>query len=396
MITLEEAIGITNKTVNVVKSEIIDSIISIDRILAEDIISDMEMPPFNKSAMDGYACRYVDLSNELEVIEIIQAGKIPEKKITKNKCSKIMTGAVIPDGADCVIKIEHTLKSHDNKIKYTQNPEKKDQKNLNICYKGEDIRTGEILVKQGQIIKPQHIAIMAAVGYTKIKVYKLPKVAVITTGNEIVEPNIKPSLSEIRNSNGYQLIAQLRKMGIHAHYYGIARDTKEIIIGLIDKAYSENDIIILTGGISMGDFDMVPEILSLLNFNLLFREIALQPGKPSIFARKDNKYCFALPGNPVSGFIQFEVLIKPFIFRLMGYKSNQLVIPFPIASDFSRKNDNRLAFYPVIINKQGEAELIEYHGSAHINAYNLAWGIMEVPLGVKNLAKGEKVNVRQI
>jgi molybdopterin molybdotransferase len=404
MITLEEAIQITNEAVKIFDTETIDTLSSIGRVLAEDIISDMDMPPFDKSAMDGYACKYEDLTNELEVIELIQAGKKPNKRVEKNQCSKIMTGAVIPEGADCVIMLEHIMGIGENKIKYARDIKYKsidelkikDKRILNICYKGEDIQTGEIIIKKGKIIKPQHIAMMAAVGYTKVKVGILPKIAVIPTGDEIVEPNLKPSSSEIRNSNGYQLIAQLARMGIIADYYGIARDTEDKTIKLIEKACQNNDIIIMTGGVSMGDFDLVPDILNKLNFEILFQEISVQPGKPSIFARKGNKYCFGLPGNPVSGFIQFEVIIKPFLYRLMGHKCTPVVISFPLAADFSRKSFNRMAFYPVSINKQGEAELIEYHGSAHINAFNLAWGVMEVPLGVTKISKGEKVNVRQV
>jgi molybdopterin molybdotransferase len=404
MITFEEAIQITNEAVKIFDSETIDTLSSIGRVLAEDIISDMDMPPFDKSAMDGYACRYEDLANELEVIELIQAGKKPNKRVEKNQCSKIMTGAVIPEGANCVIVLEHTLETGKNRIKYAreikysniEELKKTDNRTLNICYKGEDIQTGEMIIKKGRIIKPQHIAMMAAVGYTKVKVGKMPKIAVIPTGDEIVEPNFKPSSSQIRNSNGYQLIAQLARIGIVADYYGIARDTEEKTIELIEKACTNNDIIIMTGGVSKGDFDLVPDILNKLNFNILFQEISVQPGKPSIFSHRGDKYCFGLPGNPVSGFIQFEVMIKPFLYRLMGHKCTPVIISFPLASDFSRKNFRRMAFYPVTINKQGEAELIEYHGSAHINAFNLAWGVMEVPLGVTNISKGEKVNVRQV
>jgi len=404
MIPFDKAIEITDASIKVLETETIDAIQSIGRILAEDVHSDMNMPPFDKSAMDGYACRYQDLSNELEILELIQAGKIPSKIIGENQCSKIMTGAMVPEGADCVIMFEHVIETGENKVKYNreikfkniEELEKTNKRILNICYKGEDIVTGEIILNKGKIIKPQHIAMMAAVGHTKVKVGKMPKVAVIPTGDEIVEPHLKPAASEIRNSNGFQLIAQLRNMGIVAEYYGIARDLENKTISLIEKAYNENDIIILTGGVSMGDFDLVPDILKKMGFNLLFQEIAVQPGKPSIFAQKENKFCFALPGNPVSGFIQFELMIKPFLFKLMGYEEMPLVIPMPLAAEFSRKNDKRLGFYPIKINQSGEAELIEYHGSAHINAFDMAWGVMEIPLGVKTIAKGEKVNVRQV
>jgi molybdopterin molybdotransferase len=371
-------------------------------VLAEDIISDMDMPPFDKSAMDGFACRFEDIGNELEVIETIVAGQIPQKPIGKNQCSKIMTGAMVPNGADCVLMVEHTIELGNKKIKYTKEinfrnlNELKDKRILNICYQAEDIKSGTVVIKKGKIIKAQHVAMMASAGYTEVNVYRQPKVAVIPTGNEIVEPGFKPSVSEIRNSNGYQLMAQLKNMGIHAFYNGIARDTESSTMQLIEDACKLNDVIILTGGVSKGDFDLIPEILKKLNFDLLFREIAVQPGKPTVFATRGNKYCFALPGNPVSCFVQFEVLVKPFLQKMMGDKCGQWIIPFPLASDYSRKKADRLAFIPVNINKNGEAELLDYHGSAHINGFVMAWGLMEIPIGLKSISKGEKVNVRPI
>ena len=404
MVRFEEAIDIVEKASIRLGDEIIETLSSLGRILAEDIVSDMDMPPFDKSAMDGYACRFGDLINELEVIEIIPAGYIPQKKISKNLCSKIMTGAMIPEGADCVIMIEHITEVGINKIRFTKELkyksitqiEDRDRRILNICYVGEDIRRDSVILKKGRIIKAQHIAMMAAVGYTKLKVYKQPRVAVVPTGNEIVEPFEKPALSEVRNSNGYQLIAQLLNMGIHASYYGIARDTETETIHLIENALKVNDVLILTGGVSKGDFDLVPDILKKLNFNLLFEEISVQPGKPTVFGIRDYKYCFGLPGNPVSCFVQFELLVKSLLNKMMGFECNSFIILFPLAKDYERKNDNRTAFIPVNINKKGEVELVDYHGSAHINGFNLAWGLMEIPIGIKKIQKGEKVNVRQI
>lgn len=402
MISFEEANQILDKTLRNTDTESIDSVSSLGRILAEDIVSDMDMPPFDKSAMDGFACRFEDIGNELEIIETIAAGQVPQKALDKNQCSKIMTGAMIPKGADCVIMVEHTFELANQKIKYSREinfrniSELKDKRILNICYQGEDIKSGDIVIKKGKIIKAQHIAMMASAGYARVKVYKQPKVAVIPTGNEIVEPGLKPSVSEIRNSNGYQLLAQLKNMGITASYFGIARDTESSTFGMIENACEQNDVIILTGGVSKGEFDLVPEILEKLNFNLLFQEIAVQPGKPTVFGIRGDKYCFALPGNPVSCFVLFEVMVKPFLQKMMGDKCGQWIIPFPLATDYSRKKADRLAFIPVNINKNGESELLEYHGSAHINGFVMAWGLMEVPMGVKKISKGEKMNVRQI
>lgn len=404
MIKFEEAYDIVKDSVREFPAERVQLKDSLERVLAEDVHSDMDMPPFDKSAMDGYACRYQDIQNELEVIELIPAGKEPKKTIGENQCSKIMTGAMLPNGADCVIMVEDTEEIGENLIRYTREVKEldvcelnfKEKRQLNICYLGEDIKKGDVVVEKGTLIRPQDIATMASVGYVDVLVTRKPKVAVIPTGNEIVEPDIKPSVSEIRNSNGAQLVAQLKSLGIEAYYAGIARDTEAETMHLIEKAYQENDVIILTGGVSKGDFDLVPDILKKLQYELLFQEIAVQPGKPSVFGIREGKFCFALPGNPVSTFVQFEVLIKPFLYFVMGRNYHPLDLKLPLAKDYFRKRSDRKSFLPVKINKKGEVELVEYHGSAHISGYSKVWGLVIIPLGVKEIKKGELVDVRQI
>ena len=404
MIKFEEAYKIVSEAgikLNTKKVTLNDSL---GFVLAEDVKSDMNMPPFDKSAMDGYACKEADMANELEVVEIIPAGKIPEKIIGKNQCAKIMTGAMIPQGADCVIIVEDTEEIGNNKIRYTKpvpeinvcQVETSNKPGVNICYIGEDIQTGNTVLEKGSLIKAQHIATMASAGYTNVLVYRKPKVAVILTGDEIVEPHVKPNISQIRNSNGSQLVAQLKAMGIAANYFGIARDTENATMDLIKKAYEENDVILLTGGVSMGDFDLVPAILKDLNFELLFESIAVQPGKPTVFGKRDNKYCFGLPGNPVSSFVQFELLTKPLLYLLMGQNYKPLKLKLPLGKDFKRKKAARMSWIPAVFNDDGTIAPVEYHGSAHINGLGTAQAIMAIPIGVTELKKGDLIDVRQI
>ncbi len=404
MIKFEEAYkivseaGIKLSTENVILNE------SLGHVLAEDVKSDMNMPPFDKSAMDGYACKQSDKNNKLEVVEIIPAGKIPGKTIGKNQCSKIMTGAMVPKGADCVIMVEHVEKISSNKIKYikpipdinVREVETSNKPNVNICYTGEDIKTGNVVLKNGTLIKAQHIATMASVGCTEPLVYRKPKVAVIPTGDEIVEPHIKPNVSQIRNSNGSQIVAQLKTMGIEANYFGIARDAENATLNLIQKAYEKNDVVLLTGGVSMGDFDLVPEILKNLKFELLFESIAVQPGKPTVFGKRGSKYCFGLPGNPVSSFVQFELLTKPLLYLLMGRKFKPYNFKLPLGMDYKRKKARRLSWVPAVFTDEGTVIPVEYHGSAHIHGLGQADGIMAVPIGVAEMKKGEFIDVRQI
>ncbi|MEA3226224.1 MAG: molybdopterin molybdotransferase MoeA, partial [Planctomycetota bacterium] len=180
-----------------------------NRVLAEDVKSDMDMPPFNKSAMDGYACRRVDLPNELTITETIPAGYTPTKSVGANKCSKIMTGGVVPEGADCVVMKEYIESPAENTIRFV-GEETKD----NICLKGEDIKAGDVVLRKGTLLKPQHIAVLASVGHAKPVVSKMPRVGIIATGSELVDPGAVPEPSQIRNSNSFQLAAQAGRVGV--------------------------------------------------------------------------------------------------------------------------------------------------------------------------------------
>ncbi len=393
MIKFEEAFDIVQKSAQFIfDAERINFIDSLGRILAEDVHSDINMPPFDKSAMDGFACRKEDIKNELEIIEVLPAGKIPEKTISQSQCTKIMTGAIIPEGADCVIMVEHTEISGENKIRFTA-----EKTMSNICYFAEDIKENDLVLKKGIEIKPQHIAVMASVGCTQVLVTRQPKIGIISTGDELVEPKESPAKSQIRNSNGYQLIAQVKRAGAIANYIGIAEDSEKVTFDTITKALKENDIVLLTGGVSMGDFDFVPEIMKQCGVDIKFRSIAVQPGKPTIFGTfNKNKFIFGLPGNPVSSYTQFELLVRPLILKLMGIFEQAVMLKLPMGAEYKRRKSLRKSFIPVNISNDGKVYSVEYHGSAHIHSYVFADGITSIEIGKEKLEIGEMVDVRQI
>ncbi|GAB4285694.1 MAG: molybdopterin molybdotransferase MoeA [Marinilabiliales bacterium] len=391
MIQLSEALNIVLNNKRLLQTERINFRETLGRVLAEDIESDIFMPPFDKSAMDGFACRYEDIKNKLTIIETVQAGKKPEKKVGKNQCTRIMTGAMIPEGADCVLMVEQTKSVSENEIIFTG----KDTK-PNICYYGEDLKKGELVLKKGTLLKPQHIAVLAAIGATQPLVYKKPVIGILSTGNEIVEPSIKPGISQIRNSNSYQLEAQTIRAGALPHYMGIVKDTEEETYKAIEKGIKESDILLLTGGVSMGDFDFVPEVMKKAGIEILFKTIAVQPGKPTTFGRHKDALIFGLPGNPVSSFIQFELLVKPLIYHCMGYNFKPQEIKLPMDCDYNRKKTDRMSWFPVKISEKGTVVPVEYHGSAHIFALPNADALSYFPIGATTLKKGEYVHVRQI
>lgn len=390
MITFQEALNHTTKEIPELDTELIHLRDSYGRVLAQNVYSDINMPPFNKAAVDGFACRRVDLEKPLEVIETIAAGKGSQRTVAEGKCAKIMTGAMLPKGADCVVMVEQTELLADGRVKILNLKTKN-----NIAYKAEDIKTGELVLQSNTLIAPQHQAVMAAVGATKIIVYRKARVTVFSTGDELVEPEQQPEQGKIRNSNGIQLVNQASRMGCEVRYGGIIPDTAEDSERMIREAYHWSDVILLSGGISMGEFDFIPAVLQKLQFDIKFRTISVQPGKPTVFGRSGDKFVMALPGNPISSFNIFELLAKPMIYRLMGYAYTAKRFEFPLAVDYKRKRSVRLAFIPAILNENG-VNPVGYHGSAHINALSAANVLFEIPVGTTEMLKGEKVHVRFI
>ncbi len=391
VISFEKALDIVLSSARPVGTEEVGLADAANRVLAGDVKADMDMPPFNKSAMDGYACRRGDLAATLTVVETIPAGFTPTKTIGPNQCAKIMTGGVVPQGADCVMMKEYVETPTESTIRFVGRNTAD-----NICVKGEDIRAGDIVLSKGTLLKPQHIAVLASVGCSRPKVSKIPKVGIVATGSELVGPASKPQPSQIRNSNSAQLSAQARGLGADVTDYGIALDTKAGIDDMLKKAIADNDVVIVSGGVSVGDFDLVPEVLRNNGIKLLFESIAVKPGKPSVFGLSEKVYCFGLPGNPMSTFVQFEILIKPFLYKLMGHDYKYHDVRMPLGESIKRKKTDRKVWFPVIITAGGTVKLIEYHGSAHISSLNCADGFISVDAGVAEIEKGKIVPVRLI
>lgn len=390
MITFQEAYDIIFSSVKKTDKEKIALPGSPGRILARDILADTDMPPFSRSAMDGYACRRKDTHQPLEIIEEIPAGKMPEKAVSEGTCSKIMTGAPVPEGADRVIRVEDTSIDEQGRMIVTD-----PGGSSNIRRQGEDMKKNEVIIPRGTMIRSQQVGIMASVGVTFPLVYKKPEAGILSTGSELVPADQTPGLSQIRNSNGPQIYAQLLKTGIQARDYGIVIDRKEILKNKISEAVSENTVVIISGGVSAGDYDYVPELLRELDFKIKMHKMKVRPGKPLLFAEKEGNYVFGVPGNPVSAFVQCEVLINPFILSLMGMENPDGGFYAPLMKDYRHDAESLRFFIPVIRNAEGVIPL-EYHGSGHLAAYAEADGILEIPEGKKMLSEGELVYVRPI
>ncbi len=389
MIEFEDAQNKVLENACFLGTERVDFRQSLHRVLAEDVISDVDMPPFNKAAVDGYACRMEDLGSQLKVVETVAAGEVSSRQVTGGESVKVMTGAPVPHGADTVIMIEDTESVENGVIKF-----KGKKTARNIAYQAEDVKAGDIVLKKGTLIKPQQIAIMSSVGCLKPLLAKKAKVAVFSTGDELVEPSITPGKGQIRNSNSYQLISQVENTGCYPVYGGIIPDDEEETNLTLGKALCENDVVMLTGGVSVGDFDFVPNVLKDSGVEILFQKVAVKPGRPTIFGKTNSSYIFGLPGYPVSSFIIFELIVKPFLFKLMGYDFKPLEVKLPMKVDYKRKKADRIAWIPVVINNKGEVSPTEYHGSGHIHAISESYGMIGIQKGVYEIKKGELINVR--
>jgi molybdopterin molybdotransferase len=380
-IILNSKVSLGQENINVLNSR--------GRIISSDIYSSIDLPIFNKSAMDGYAYNSSGNINSFKVVETIAAGHIPQKTLNIGECSKIMTGAMIPDGADKIVRIEFT-EEKDGLIHITQ-----EEQNNNIYYKREDLKKGDKVFNAGTLIRIQEIASLSSIGLKEVSVYKQPVVGLITTGSEIINPGEELETGKIYNSNGPQLYNQITSIPAKCNYYGIINDDENAIRKCLEKAFTECNLIIISGGVSMGDYDYVPKILKELSVELKFEQIAVKPGKPIVFGEKNGVFVFGLPGNPVSTFVSFEVFVKPLIYKMMGYNFSPYLCKGELIDTIKRRNSDRFEYKPVYFDGI-YIHPVEYHGSAHINVLCKTNALITFNKGIFELNKGEIIDVRQV
>jgi len=391
MIAYESAKSLMLASAKTLPGERIDLERADGRILAEDVVSDIDMPPFDKSAMDGYACRREDLwRGGLTVIDEIPAGRRPGQTIRPGTCARIFTGAPVPVGADTVVMQEHVNRDGDM-VRFTH-----DNAPHNICRRGEDIRSGDIVLRRGDRITPAHIAVMASVGATRPLVARRPRVTVFATGSELVEPHVKPGAAQIRNGNGGQLASQIRAVGGDPRNGGILADDEALMTEAVRSSMPLSDLIIVSGGVSTGDYDLVPGILGKLGFEIVYKSVAIQPGRPTLFGKCDSVFCCGLPGNPVAAFVMFELLVKPFVFRMMGHDYRPLDVEARVTTPLSRDGARRQACIPVRFLAPDLVDPLPYHGPAHISSLVGADGFIVTPPGGISLKTGDRILVRTI
>ena len=312
---------------------------SFGRVLAEGLVASENVPAFDRSPYDGYAFRAADISAAsdafpvtLTVTEEIPAGGVPTKPVTPGMCAKVLTGAPIPAGADAVLNYEMTAFT-DKKVTFTAPV----SPGSNIVRAGEDVKKGEVLLRRGQIIDAGAAGTLAAQGAARPRVYRAPRVALLSTGSELVEAETDPGPGQIRNSNAHTLSAALRSIGCESVYLGIAPDSADGIAALLEQGLKSCDAVISTGGVSVGDYDLTPDAMERIGAEILFRGVDLKPGMACAYAVKDGKLLCGLSGNPASSLTNFYMLALPALRALGG-----LAEPIPpeitltLADDFPK------------------------------------------------------------
>jgi len=401
MISIEEAKKLVWENTPVLGKEKINIIDSLGRVLAEDIISDFDLPQFDRSAMDGYAIISEDtiLASKdnpvfLEIVGEIKAGDdVRNLVVEKGKTFLIMTGAKIPKNCDAVVKLEDVEEVVKNGKKYImiRRPVKIKE---NISKKGEDIKKGDIVIKKATFIDSAVFSMLAYLGKEKIVVYKQPKVAILATGDELKKVGQKIKESEIYDANSYSIYALAKKYGCKPYMLGIAKDEPKILDKFIKKGL-KYDIFVISGGVSEGKYDIVVDVLLKNKVKLIFHKIAIKPGKPTFFGKKNKTVVFGLPGYPVSSYINFENLVKVAIYKMTGRNfPENFKFSGVLKEDVENKSD-RDEFLRVIAEvENGEVYITPYKSqkSGVLSSVLYSNAILFLKKGQK-LNKGQKVVV---
>jgi len=351
-------------------------------VLAEDVVSDLDMPPFDKAMMDGYAVRCADLPDgrgALAVVEEVTAGRTPRHALGPGQATRIMTGAPIPDGSDAVVMVERTRIEGDRVVIEDRPP----RAGQNVMPRGREMRSGETVLAAGSELRPQELGLLATVGRTRAVLQPAPRVAVLSTGDEVVEASERPGPGQIRNGNGPMLCAQVARAGGVPHYLGIARDSLESLRPLIAEGLRA-DVLVLSGGISAGVVDLVPGVLQEADVRPHFHKVEMKPGKPVFFGTRGDTLVFGLPGNPVSALVCFELFVRPALRRLAGHaEPGPSVVRAALAEEFACRTD-RPTYHPAAL-EEGESgwrvRVVPWHGSPDLRGLTKANAFVIFPPG---------------
>jgi molybdopterin molybdotransferase len=337
------------------------------RVLAENVAADRDSPALARSVRDGYAVRAIDLPGELEIVGEVRAGERFAGGVGPRQAVEIMTGAPVPNGADAVVMVEHTVRNN-GRVRSDRSAEP----HQNINPQGCEARAHEVILHAGTRLDYTGAAMLAAFGRARVKVFRQPVVAIVATGDEIVEIHQSPAEFQIRNSNAYALAAQVARAGGVPRIMPLARDTVEHTREIVGSAF-DADLLLLSGGVSAGKYDVVEEVLAGFGGQFFFDRVLVRPGQPLVFGRANEKFFFGLPGNPASTMVTFEILARAALELLSGQEEAPLHMPYARLTREYRQQTGLTRFMPARLSADGgEVTPIDWHGSGDIPALTRA------------------------
>ncbi|MFQ5867964.1 MAG: gephyrin-like molybdotransferase Glp [bacterium] len=415
MIRFEDALKIVLENVKPLDTGRIRTLSALGYVLAQDIYSTLDLPSFDNSAIDGYALKSSDTqdvsknnSKILEVIDDLPAGHVSTKRLKSGEGIRIMTGAPIPAGADAVIMVEDTkivdsLQLTDHRKKCGQRSMdygkieifRKVKEGENIRRKGEDVKKGELVISKGKVICPAEIGMLASLNIQEVNVIKHPRVAILATGDELIDIGQDLEPGKVRNNNSYVLFTQVIKYGGIPVDLGVARDKKNEIGEKVVQGLSA-DILLISGGVSVGDYDLVKDVLIDLGMKMKFWKVAMKPGKPFVFGLIEGKPIFGLPGNPVSSMVTFEQFVRPAILKMRGITDLSRTLIKAIIKEEIKKKIGLRYFIPAIVKKENNQYFVTTtgpQGSGILKSMILSNGLIILPEEVTHAEVGEEVTV---
>jgi molybdopterin molybdotransferase len=394
MIPISEAIDIIKAKTGSLGSEKIALGESVGRILAQDIVADTDMPPFDRSQMDGFAVIAKDTKKtpvSLKIVGESAAGRGWHKELRSGQAVRIMTGAPVPKGADAVQKVELTKEDGETVTILEGAIHGK-----NIVRQGDEVKKGTKIFSKGELIKPNMIASLAAFGYSKVKVAKRPKVAILSTGSEIVSINKKPKKDQIRNSNSVMLRALCEQDSCLVKPLPITKDDISKLRNQIANAAKRVDILVITGGVSVGKYDLTKAALNDLGAEIFFERVQLKPGKPAVFAKLGKTLVFGLPGNPVSSAVTYSLFVRVAVMLMQKALQTELPQGFAVAGKDLKALKERDTYLPAALQTDKTGRLVaepqKWIGSSDFIGYARAVALIVVPKGT-NFAAGEVVKI---
>lgn len=413
MLSIEDAFTIVCEAARPLPAESVPLGDALGRTLAEDVASDCDVPPHDKALVDGYAVLSADFQRrpsqdepppvELAVVEEVTAGAVPTVALSAGHATRIMTGAPLPPGADAVVMVEDTTWQAEpgvqlGVVKFQSALKLKPE--MNLMRRATSIRQGQVVLRAGSELRPAEIGLLAEVGRRDVRVACRPRVAVLATGNELVDAGLTPAAGQICNSNGPMLLAWAKRLGAAAIDLGIARDDREAITRRVSEGLAA-DVLLLSGGVSAGVLDLVPEVLQSLGVRELFHKVNLRPGRPLWFGVHETEatrtLVFGLPGNPVGSLVCSELFVSAALRRLAGHNAAE---PPPLMATLEgeyQQRGNRPTYHPARLRHEGSKTIVQpvvWHGSGDLRALADAncWAIF--PPGERHFQSGEMIPCR--